>query len=53
MTIGGYGQVFLAVLGFALQRFPCASIKAMDIQPSNVEMAVAGVRKGYSRDFDV
>jgi len=40
VTIGKYGQVFLAVLGFTLQRFPCVSIKAMDIQPSFVEMVV-------------
>jgi len=40
MMLNTFGQVFLAVLGYTLQRFPCASIKAMDIQPSFVEMVV-------------
>lgn len=40
MMLNAFGEIFLTVLAFALHRFPCVHVRAMDIRPHCVEMVV-------------
>ncbi len=40
MSLNGYGELFLSVLGLALQVFACLRLDAMDIRPRCVELVV-------------
>jgi hypothetical protein len=53
MTLNAYGEIFLSVLGIALQIFSCLRLDAMDIRPSCVELVVSILkwRKPFLRWF--
>lgn len=40
MSLNGYGDLFLSVLGVALQIFSCLRLDAMDVRPRCVELVV-------------
>ncbi|MCZ7558614.1 MAG: hypothetical protein M5R41_19680 [Bacteroidia bacterium] len=41
MTLNAYGEIFLSVLGLALQIFSCLRLDAMDIRPTSIELVVS------------
>lgn len=53
MTLNAYGEIFLGVLGMALQIFSCLRLDALDIRPQCVEMVVSisRWRKPFFRKF--
>ncbi len=53
MRLNEYGEVFLSVLGMALQTFACVRIDGMDIRPRCVDLAVTitAHRKGLRALF--
>ncbi len=44
MTLNAYGEIFLSVLGMALQIFSCLRLDAMDIRPKCVELVVSIIK---------